>query len=158
MSPDPWTAFLDWLATVLAPAWGELIALLPYVIIGTVVGPILTIILLMWGWYLLKRRRGHVHRGEVQPVEAPRDPDGLPVFPPNAPYCEAHALIFPPRTRTCPMNGDPLSVTCPVDGTVREASIDTCAACGTTYKLGAKSKAVTVIASDGPPQGGAAIA
>ena len=56
------------------------------------------------------------------------------------------------------MNGDPLSVACPVDGTVRNAEIDTCSACGTKYKLGAKASALTVQATDGPPEGGAAIA
>ena len=39
MSPDPWTSFLEWLTTVLVPAWGELISLLPYVIIGGTAGP-----------------------------------------------------------------------------------------------------------------------
>ena len=36
MSSDPWTSFLEWLTTVVVPAWGELIALLPYVIVGTI--------------------------------------------------------------------------------------------------------------------------
>jgi hypothetical protein len=112
----------------------------------------------MWGWYLIKRRRGHVRRGELQPVAAARDDDGLAVFPPNAPYCEQHGLVFPARTRTCHIDNDPLSVSCPVDGTVRDASVEVCSACGTQYKLGAKSAAVAVIASDGPPEGGAAIA
>ena len=71
MSPDPWTAFLDWLTTVLVPAWGELISLLPYVIVGTIAGPILTLIVLMWGWHLLTRRRGKVHRGRPEAVAAP---------------------------------------------------------------------------------------
>lgn len=158
MSSDPWTSFLDWLTTVFVPAWGELIALLPYALLGTMAGPILTIIVLMWGWYLLHRRRGAVHRGRPEAVEAPRDEDGRPVFPPNAPYCEQHALVYPARARRCSLNGDPLSVTCPVDRSVRNAEIDTCPACGTTYKLGAKSPSSVVLASDGPPEGGAALA
>ena len=68
MSPDPWTSFLDWLTSVLVPAWGELIGLLPFVIVAMVIGPILTIIVLMWGWYLINRRRGTVHRVEPQPI------------------------------------------------------------------------------------------
>ncbi len=158
MASDPWTSFLEWLTTVLVPAWGELIGLLPLVIIGTLVGPILTIIVLMWGWYLLNRRRGKVRRGQAEAVDAPRTEDGRPVFPPNAPYCEKHALIYPPRARECALNGDPLSVMCPVDGSVRNAEIDTCSACGTTYKLGAKSPSSVVLSSDGPPEGGAALA
>lgn len=158
MSPDPWTAFLDWLTSVVVPAWGELIALLPYVLIGTIAGPILTLIVLMWGWYLLRRRRGKIHRGAPEAVAAPRDGDGRPVFPPNAPYCEQHALVYPPRARRCSLNGDPLSVTCPVDGSVRDADLDTCPACGTTFKLGAKSPSSVIVVSDGPPKGGAALA
>ena len=158
MSPDPWTSFLDWLTTVLVPAWGELIALLPVVIVGTVAGPILTILLLMWGWHLLHRRRGKVRRGQAEAVAAARDAEGRPVFPPNVPYCEQHALIYPARARACSLNGDPLSVTCPVDGTVRNAEVDTCSACGTTFKLGAKVPSSVVLSSDGPPEGGAALA
>ena len=158
MSSDPWTAFLDWLTTVLVPTWGELIDLLPYVVMGMIVGPILTIVVLMWGWYLIKRRRGKVRHGEAQPVAASHDAEGAPVFPANVPYCEHHALVFPPRARACPVDGDLLSVTCPVDGTVRDAETDTCSACGTKFKLGATSASSVVLSSDGPPDGGAAIA
>ena len=158
MSSDPWTSFLEWLTTVVVPAWGELIALLPYVIVGTIAGPILTIVLLMWGWYLLQRRRGKVKRGVAEPVPAAVDDDGRAVFPPNVPYCDEHALIYPARARRCTLNGDLLDVICPVDGTVREAEIDTCSACGTKFKLGAASPSAVVISSDGPPEGGAAVA
>ncbi len=158
MATDPWTSFLDWLTTVLVPAWGELISLLPYAIIAGIAGPILTIIVLMWAWYLINRRRGKVDRRQPQPVAAPVGDDGAPVFPVNVPYCEEHALIFSPRSRTCSVDGNPLEVTCPVDGTVREAEIDTCTGCGTKFTLGAKSSASVVLSSDGPPEGGAAIA
>ena len=158
MSSDPWTAFLDWLTTVFVPSWGELIGLLPFVIVGTIVGPVLTIIALMWVWYFIKRRRGKVRRGDAQPESARLDDGGNPVFPANVPYCQRHALVFPARARTCTMNGDPLSVICPVDGTVRNAEVDTCAACGTRFKLGAATGSSVILASDGPPEGGAAIA
>ena len=158
MSSDPWTSFLEWLTTVLVPAWGELIGLLPYVIVGTIIGPILTIIVLMWGWHLIGRRRGKVRRTEAQAVAAPVGADGLPVFPVNEPYCEEHALVYPPRATTCAIDGNPLEVTCPVDGSVREAEIDTCTGCGTKFTLGAASSSSVVVASDGPPKGGAAVA
>lgn len=158
MTTDPWTSFLDWLTTVLVPAWGELIGLLPYVIIGTLVGPILTIIVLLWAWHFIDRRRGRVQRAQAQPVAASLDDDGLPVFPVNEPYCEEHALIFPSRARACSVDGGMLTVTCPVDGTVRAAEIDTCSGCGTRFKLGATSRGSVVVVSDGPPEGGAAIA
>jgi len=155
---DAWTSFLDWLTTVLVPAWGELISLLPYVLIASIAGPILTIIVAMWVWHLVKRRRGRVRRSEPAPVTAAIDQAGRPVFPANVPYCEEHALIFPPRARRCAVDDQPLSVTCPVDGTVRNAEIDTCSACGTRFTLGATSGSAVVLAADGPPEGGAAIA
>jgi hypothetical protein len=155
---DPWTEFLDWLTTVLVPDWGELIGLLPYVIVGMIVGPILAIIVLMWGWYLLRRRRGAVRHLEAQPIAAALGDDGLPVFPANEPYCEEHALVFPPRSRTCSIDARPLEVACPVDGNVRNAEIDTCSGCGTRFTLGARSSSSVVVSSDGPPEGGAAIA
>ena len=60
--PDPWSAFLDWLSTVLVPSWGGLIALLPYALILFVIGPIVTLLALGWAWHLLRRRRGRVRR------------------------------------------------------------------------------------------------
>jgi hypothetical protein len=158
MSPDPWTAFLDWLNTVLVPNWGELIALLPYVLVATIVGPILTLIVLMWAWHLLRRQRGRVRREEVQPVPAPRDADGRPVFPVNVPYCAEHALVYPPRARTCDVDRADLAVACPVDGSLRAADVETCPACGTTFKLGAAASPLAIVTPDGPPEGGAAIA
>ncbi|MGI9539430.1 MAG: hypothetical protein ACR2N6_04705 [Miltoncostaeaceae bacterium] len=158
MSSDPWTEFLNWLNTVLVPSWGELIALIPFVVVGTIVGPILTIIVLMWAWYLFKRRRGHVSRGEAAPTTAAIAEDGSTVYPVNTPYCEEHALVYPPRARHCNVDGADLSVACPVDGTVRDAEIDTCAACGTKFVLGASSGPMVVTSSDGPPEGGAAVA
>lgn len=158
MTTDPWTAFLEWLTTVVVPSWGELIALLPYVIVGTIIGPILTLIVIMWAWHFIDRRRGKVKRAQAPAVAAPIGDDGLPVFPVNVPYCEEHALVFPPRDVTCSVDGNPLEVTCPVDGTVREAEIDTCSGCGTKFTLGAKSSTSVVLSSDGPPEGGAAIA
>lgn len=158
MSPDPWSAFLDWLTTVLVPSWGELIALLPYALFLFLVGPILTLLAAMWLWHLVTRRRGRVQRSEAEPTPAPRARDGSAVFPPNVPYCEEHELVYPPRTRRCGVDGANLLVACPVDGTVRAADIETCSACGTRFKLGATASPIVVTATDGPPEGGAAIA
>jgi hypothetical protein len=158
MSSDPWTAFLDWLTTVMVPSWGELIALLPMMVVATLVGPIVTIILLMWGWHLLRRRRGRVQRAEPGPSPAMIGAHGGAIFPPNVPYCEEHALVYPPRSRHCNIDRADLSVRCPVDGTVRAADVDICSACGTRFTLGASASALAVVAPDGPPEGGAAIA
>ncbi len=158
MSPDPWTSFLDWLSTVLVPSWGELISLLPVVILGTIVGPILTLIVAMWAWHSLKRRAGRVTRAEPAPSPAALDSNGRPVFPANVPYCEQHALLYPPRATECTIDADPLRVACPVDGTVRSATDDTCTACGTRFILGASTGSAVVLSTDGPPEGGAAVA
>jgi hypothetical protein len=158
MAADPWTAFLDWLGTVLVPSWGELIALLPIVVVGSIIGPIVTILVLMWLWYLLHRTGGRVHREEAQPVAAPLDDDGAAFFEPNTPYCEEHALIYPARATQCEIDRSDLSVICPVDGTVRDAAVQVCPACGTKYVLGATASSAVVTSSAGPPPGGAAVA
>lgn len=158
MSPDPWTAFLEWLTTVLVPAWGELIALMPYFLVIGVIGPILTLIVLMWGWYLLKRRRGRVRRAAVEAVPAARDETGEPTFPPNTPYCLEHALLHPARADRCQVDGGALSVICPIDSTARDATIQVCPACGTRYVLGANAAQLAVSSADRPPEGGAAVA
>lgn len=158
MSSDPWTTFLDWLTTVLVPSWGELIALLPYILIATIGGPIITLLALMWGWHYVTRRRGRVRRAETQPVPAPRRDDGSAILPSNMPYCDEHGLTYPPRARRCDIDGADLLVACPVEGTVRVADIETCSACGTGFRLGATVKSIVVAPADGPPQGGAAIA
>jgi hypothetical protein len=157
-SPDPWTFFLDWLTTVLVPSWGDLVGLMPYFLILFVIGPIVTLLLLAWAWHLLRRRRGHVRREVLQPVPAPRGADGLAAYPPNVPYCEEHALLYPPRARRCEIDKADLLVACPVDGTVRAADIRTCPSCGTTYVLGAGASALVVTGASGPPAGGAAVA
>lgn len=158
MPADPWTAFLDWLTTVLVPAWGELIGLLNYFVIIGIIGPILTIIALMWVWYLLHRSRGHVRQVEAQAVPAPLSPDGSPEFAPNVPHCREHALLYPARSTQCEIDRADLSVVCPVDGTARLAAIEVCPGCGTRYVLGANSSPVVVASQSGPPAGGAAVA
>ena len=158
MTADPWTTFLDWLVTVLVPAWGELIDLLPFFVVIGIIGPLLSIIGLMWVWYLLKRKRGHVTRTEAQAIAVPLDEDGVPEFPVNVPYCEEHALIYPPHARNCEIDRGDLSVACPVDGTVRDADVETCSACGTRFVLGAHAGPTEVSSGTGPPEGGAAVA
>ena len=95
---------------------------------------------------------------EVQPVPAPLLADGSPAFPPNVPYCEEHGLIYPARARRCEIDRADLQVACPVDGSVRAAEVETCAACGTRYTLGRRPDPLVVVSTAGPPEGGAAIA
>jgi hypothetical protein len=157
-TPDPWSAFLDWLQTLLVPDWGGLIDLLPFALVVLLIGPIVTLIVLLWAWYLLHRTRGRVRTVEEQPVSAPLDAEGRPVFPPNVPYCGEHALIHLPRERTCAVDGADLAVLCPVDATVRSASLQTCPGCGTRYVLGSAASTRAIVPAAGPPEGGAAVA
>jgi len=158
MSPDPWTQFLDWLTTVLVPSWGELIGLLPFFTVVGIIGPIISIVALMWVWYLLHRSRGHVRHHEAQAIPAPLGDEGRALFAPNVPYCEVHALLYPPQARQCEIDRADLSVACPIDGTVRAAGIEVCPGCGTRYVLGATSSPVVIASQGGPPEGGAAVA
>ena len=103
-------------------------------------------------------RRPQVGVAETEPQLAALDAGGAPVFPANIPYCAEHRLVFPASAVRCTVDGADLSVRCPVDGTVRDASIQTCTACGTRYVLGAASTSALVRRPAGPPEGGAAVA
>lgn len=157
-SSDPWSAILDQLTKVLVPDWTGVIEMLPYLLLVGVVGPILTLLVLAWVWHWLTERRAKVTVSEPQPWLAALDAGGLPVFPANIPYCGEHRLLFPPSAVRCTVDGTDLSVRCPVDHTVRDASIQTCTACGTRFVLGSASTSALVQRAVGPPPGGAAVA
>jgi hypothetical protein len=114
--------------------------------------------MLMWVWHLFSRRRAHVALDVPDALPAPRDAAGEPSFPVNTPFCELHALVYPPTRVTCEVDGANLSVSCPVDGTVRPATDDICRACGTRFVLGASKTAALVRRTTQPPAGGAAVA
>ena len=155
---DPWTAFLDWLATILIPDWNGLISLLPLMLILGVLGPALSLLALYWLLNSATRRRGKVRIDEPQPEAAPRAADGTPIYAANVPYCPTHTLLYPPTYRECEIDGEELLVSCPVDETVRVASQQLCRTCGTRYQLGASLAPVVVRSHGRPPAGGAAIA
>lgn len=155
---DPWSAFLAWLSTILIPDWGGLIALLPILVILGVTGPGLTVLMLYWLYHAFTDRRGRVRHAEREPAPAPTGDDGSPVYPPNAPYCPTHALLYPATTRRCDVDGEELLVRCPIDETTRPASQSLCRVCGTRYQLGASQSPVVVRRQGRPPEGGAAVA
>jgi hypothetical protein len=157
-SPDPWSAALDQLTKVLVPDWSGLVALMPFLLIIGVLGPILTLLGLAWVWHWLTARRARVTVAEPGPQAAELDAGGQPVFPANVPYCGEHRLLFAPSAVRCTVDGADLSVRCPVDHTVRDASIQTCTACGTRFVLGAANTSALVRRTVGPPPGGAAVA
>lgn len=158
MEKDPWSAFLDFLQSIMVPDWNALISMLPFFLILGVVGPILSLMLLMQLWYLFHRRRGRVRRVEEEPTSAPLDADGLPSYPSNVPFCEQHAVIYPASTRNCEIDRAELSVRCPVDQTTRPASQELCRVCGTRYVLGASQTGLAIRRQGRPPEGGAAVA
>jgi hypothetical protein len=155
---DPWTAFLDWLTTIIIPDWNGLINLLPILLIVGLIGPVLTLLAAYWFFVRLKTRRGRVRTGEPEPVMAQTDAMGNPIFPPNTPYCPTHALLYPPTAKRCEIDGTELQVRCPVDDNVRVAGQEICRVCGTRYQLGASVAPVVVRRQGRPPEGGAAIA
>jgi hypothetical protein len=155
---DPWTAFLQWLQTIIIPDWGGLITLLPILVILGVVGPGLSLLAFYWLYVRATSRRGKVRTAEPEPVEVSALADGTYEYPPNAPYCPTHHLVYPPTAHECPIDGEELQVRCPVDGSVRVATQQVCRTCGTRYELGAALAPVVVRRQRTPPAGGAAVA
>src|SRR5688500_7056625 len=107
--------------------------MLPLWVLVGVTGPLLSLIALAWVVHLVRRPRARVHAAAPEVVTAERDANGEPVIPPNVPYNPRLGLIYPPDRVQCEVDGSNLLVRCPVDGTVREASIQVCGACGTKY-------------------------
>ena len=155
---DPWTAFLQWLSTILIPDWNGLIGLLPILLILGVVGPGLTFLALYWIYVRLNDRRGKVRYDDPQPALIAANADGTYTYPPNSPYCPTHHLVYPPTARGCDIDRADLLVRCPVDDTVRPAGQQLCRSCGTRYQLGASLAPIVVRRRGSPPAGGAAVA
>ncbi|MEO7118868.1 MAG: hypothetical protein ABIZ34_07850, partial [Candidatus Limnocylindrales bacterium] len=128
---DPWTSFLAWLQSLIVPDWNAVISILPLLLVLGVVGPILSLMMLMQVWYLLHRQRGHVRVADADARPAERGSEGDPIFAANVPFCEKHALVYPANIRICEIDRVELSVRCPIDSTTRPATQELCRACGT---------------------------
>jgi hypothetical protein len=149
-----WNQILDLLSKLVIPDWGSLIGLLPIFLVIGVLGPLVSLLALVWFVYVVRKPRTHV--GFVEgPRAAPLDAEGEPVFPSGEPYCLRHAVIHPPGTTRCPEDGEPLSVICPKCGLGRSADIGTCGNCGLVLKVVPRARALRPA---GPPPGGAAAA
>ena len=158
MPTDPWTSFLDWLQTLIVPDWNAVISIVPLLLLLGVVGPILSLMMLMQLRYVMHRKPGRVRIAEAAAVPAERGPDGEAIYPHNVPFCEEHAVLYPVNARACEIDRGELSVRCPIDSTTRPASQELCRACGTRYVLGASQTPLVVRRTGRPPEGGAAIA
>ncbi len=148
-----WTGLIDASAKLVIPDWGGLVDLLPVLLVIGVVGPLLTLLMLAWfGYFVRKPRLRTTYRDPRRP--APIGEDGRPEFPVGEPYSPREAMIYEPgATRSA--SGDALVVACPKCSLVRPAIQDTCGNCGLTFTL---RPATVVVRPAGPPPGGAAAA
>jgi hypothetical protein len=148
-----WTDLLAFSATFVVPEWGELIGLLPIFLLLFVVGPLLTLLVLAWLWYAVKRPRTHVKFADAR-RPAPLDDAGQPVYPAGEPYSAREQMIYEPGAVRSP-SGEGLVVACPKCSLVRPAADDTCGNCGLTFTLKPTTRSLRPA---GPRSGGAAAA
>jgi hypothetical protein len=149
-----WSDFLAFLSKLVIPDWPGLIALLPIFVLIGIVGPLLSLAALAWLGYGVTKPRVKVRYDEGTKV-APRDHLGRPIVPAGEPYCPRDGLIYSMGRLRCDVDKTDLLVRCPKCEVVRTAGIATCGNCGLTLNLQPRAM---IIASDGPPPGGAAIA
>ncbi len=148
-----WDGLLKFMEQFVIPDWGSLVGLLPIFLLVGVVGPLLTLLLLAWVVYFVRKPRTRVRfADDARPAALEA---GAPVFPPGLPYCPRHALIHPSGATRCEIDAEPLAVVCPMCGLGREAEVDTCGNCGLVLKVVPHSRALRPA---GPPPGGAAVA
>ena len=148
-----WTGVLAFLNGIIVPDWGGLIGLLPIFLLVGVVGPILSLLVLFWFIYVVRKPRLKIAYADPRRA-APLDAAGNPYFPPGEPYSTREAMIYEAGA-TRSVSGDELVLACPKCGLVRSADIETCGNCGLTFTI---RKSTIAIRPAGPPPGGAAVA
>jgi hypothetical protein len=148
-----WNSIIELSEMFIIPDWGALVGLLPIFLLIGVVGPILTLIVLFWFRYLVKRPGIKRDFAEVRRA-APVDQDGNPVFPVGEPYSLAEGIIYEPGAVRSD-SGDALVVACPKCRLVRPASESTCGNCGLTFSLQPTTRSLKPA---GPRPGGRAAA
>ena len=149
-----WSDFLGFISKLVIPDWAGLIALLPVFVVIGLVGPLLSLAVLAWLGYGVTKPRVKVSYDEGTKV-APRDHLGRPIVPAGEPYCPRDGLIYPMGRLRCDVDKADLLVRCPKCEVVRTAGISTCGNCGLALDLQPRAM---IVATDGPPPGGAAIA
>ena len=149
-----WTNFLGFLSKVVIPDWPGLIALLPIFVVVGLLGPLLTLAVLAWLGYGVTKPRTVVRYEEGTRV-APRDHLNRLIVPSGEPYCPRDGLIYPSGRQRCDADGTTLLLQCPRCEVVREATISTCGNCGLSLRIEPRAM---IVATDGPPPGGAAAA
>lgn len=150
-----WNSLLDFLTKLVVPDWGSLVNLLPIFLVIGVLGPAITIGMLLWLYYFVSKPRTGVTYDDDGPHPARVDADGRPIFPVGEPYCSRHARVFPSGATRCDIDDQLLAVVCPKCGSGRAAEITTCGNCGLVLKIAPRAR---VLRPSGPPPGGAAAA
>ncbi len=148
-----WNQILDFMSKLVIPDWNALIALIPLGLLLFVVGPLVSILALVWFIHFLFKPRTHVSFDEG-PRPAALDAAGQPLFPRGEPFSLQSGLIYPPG-RVEGDDGEPLLVICPKCELGRAAEIDTCGNCGLVLRVIPRARALR---PSGPPPGGAAAA
>jgi hypothetical protein len=148
-----WQGIISFLTPYIIPDWGELVGLMPIILLIGLVAPIVSLLALGWILYVVRAPRAKVSL-EVAPVRA-QLVDGRPDYPAGEPYCPVDQLIFPFGTVTCDTCRRDLLIRCPNCSTGRLALTSTCGNCGLVLKIENRARALRPA---GPPPGGAAAA
>ena len=148
---EMWSSFIEATSAFVIPDWGQLIGLLPVLLIIGVVGPLLTIIILFWLRYWIVKPRVSAGYADTRRLAAIGD-DGQPIFPAGEPYSLRERMIYESGA-TRSESGEELLVACPKCGLVRSAAIDTCGNCGLSFTITPPTRTIRPAA---PPPGGRA--
>ncbi len=149
-----WHSFLDLISGIIIPDWAALIGLLPVFLFFGVIMPIITLTVVRWLLYAVRKPRAHVALAEG-PRSASLDAAGAPVYPTGEPFCTRDQLVYAPGRVECVTCHQALSVVCPKCEVGRPASLSTCGNCGLVLVAVPR---VHALRPAGPPRGGAAAA
>ncbi len=139
--------------SIIVPDWAQLVGLLSVFLLLFVVGPLVTLLLLLWVRYAILKPRPKVAYADPRRA-APLDAAGNPAFPVGEPYSPREGVIYEPGMTRSP-SGESLVVACPKCSLVRSAVDDTCGNCGLSFTLTPTTRSLRPA---GPPPGGRAAA
>jgi hypothetical protein len=149
-----WGQVIDAASRFVIPDWGAVVALLPVLLAVLLIGPAITLAILAWLVYGVRKPRAKVSIDEG-PRRVEASADRSPRYPVGLPYCVRDGLVYPSGTTRCRECGDDLAVVCPMCGLGRSAGLATCGNCGLVLRVEERTR---VMRPAGPPPGGAAVA
>lgn len=147
-----WQGLLEFTSRIVIPDWGELIGLVPVLLVVGVLGPVLSLLAVAWIVYGIAAPRRRLAPEAV--VRSAPLIDGRPAYPAGEPYCAGHRLIHPFGADRCAVDGGDLVIGCPKCGLGRPAHVAACGSCGLELRM--TTRAIYRPAT--PPAGGAAAA